>query len=274
MNIGRMHEIQKAADIIRAICQETSYGIKDIFGSCEKIGSGYKLIRYPFNQSKILGLAAIYQGDSIIITNTSEILSREIFSAAHEIGHMRLHLSGCNKAILDKTFADDQGIETEANYFAACLLMPKIKLQEYIETVLETKPSELSEFDAARLQSEFSVSYDALINRLEFVDIINSQKAEELRATKREITVHYLLKAVGGNMDLCEATYTKKLPPDFFKWAVELHDRKIIPHETLKKAFEYAGVEDTSLQKGDEAIPDDNIDLDDLFRGLTDGSVS
>jgi Zn-dependent peptidase ImmA (M78 family) len=274
MNISRKREIQRTADNLRAICKENGYGIKDIFGLCEKIVPRCRLIRYPLGQNKLLGLAGNYQGEFVIVTNSSEILSREIFTLAHEIGHMQLHLNGQNSLVLDKTISEDQENETEANYFAACFLMPKDAIEKYIENILPSIPSEFSGLDIARLQIEFNVSYEALITRLTALNIIDSKKSDELRAERQEKTATHFLKAVGGNSDLCLPTDVKRLPPDFLNWALKLREIQMISDDTFKKALDFAGIDDDPLNKSNLSNDDETLDLDDVFRGLTDGSIS
>jgi len=54
---------------------------------------GYKVIRYPIGSNAFLGSSLLKDTDRIIFSNSSIILSREIFTVAHEIGHQKLHLS-------------------------------------------------------------------------------------------------------------------------------------------------------------------------------------
>lgn len=90
MREERKREIRIKADGFRETCKMGSYGIEDLFKECER--AGYKLIRYPLGEEADLGFAMKRDRDTIIFTNTSIRLAREIFTLAHEIGHALLHL--------------------------------------------------------------------------------------------------------------------------------------------------------------------------------------
>ena len=118
-------EIRIKADSFREKCKISRYGIMDLFKECERCG--YKLIRYPLGDNADLGFAAKKDEDIIIFTNSSSRLSREIFTLAHEIGHVVLHFGDGSSFIDDSITIAGKSTdekEQEANYFAACLLMP------------------------------------------------------------------------------------------------------------------------------------------------------
>lgn len=122
MNKNRQLAIEKNAENARDECNVTDYGFKDIFEASEKIG--YRTIRYPIGADAFLGFALIKDSERIVFSNSSLILSREIFSIAHEIGHQRLHLSEQGRTLIkDDDFSDRDELEVEANYFAACLCL-------------------------------------------------------------------------------------------------------------------------------------------------------
>lgn len=83
--------------------------------------------------------------------------ARRRFTVAHELGHLLLHpLGKLQKAYRDVSFNGDPA-ESEANAFAADLLMPLGMLQRY---VLQYG------VDAARLAAAFQVSEQAMNIRL------------------------------------------------------------------------------------------------------------
>jgi len=90
-----------------------------------------------------------------IIVNSSEPHVRQRFTIAHEIGHLMLHPLGL--AWRDITFAGSQQ-ETEANSFAANLLMPGFMLSPMFRTLGP---------DIDKLSRVFLVSPSAMEIRLE-----------------------------------------------------------------------------------------------------------
>ena len=59
---------------------------------------GYKLLRYPLGENADLGFSVKKDNDTIIFTNSCIRLSREIFTLAHEIGHILFHLKDGKKS--------------------------------------------------------------------------------------------------------------------------------------------------------------------------------
>ena len=162
----RRREIRIKADSVREKCKVSRYGIIDLFKECERLG--YKLIRYPLGENADLGFTLIKEMDTIIFTNTSNRLSREIFTLAHEIGHVILHMNKGGSFIDDSVTISGKSTdekEQEANYFAACLLMPADDVERFLDLELENFPDNgLSAMDIARIMSEFNVSFDMALN--------------------------------------------------------------------------------------------------------------
>ena len=98
MQESRKREIRIKADSFRENCKIGRYGIIDLFKDCTRCG--YKLLRYPLGESTDLGFSLLKDQDVIIFTNSSSRLSREIFTLAHEIGHIILHINA-NKSLID-----------------------------------------------------------------------------------------------------------------------------------------------------------------------------
>jgi len=96
--------------------------IRDICGLLEE--RGVKVIPLTVASDAFFGLSVGRQdGGPAIVVNTWERISVErwIFTAAHELGHLLLHLAAFD---VDRTEEDD-GQEREANQFASHFLMPQ-----------------------------------------------------------------------------------------------------------------------------------------------------
>ena len=212
-------------------------GVIDIFKLLEE--NGYQVFRYPLGEDSILGASAFYGKDKVIVTNSSMILAREIYSAAHELGHHQLHLQQSGDVIVDYANEEKRSIEKEADYFAACFLMPKHILNCYIEEVLmRPEGASLSGFDVATIQSEFNVSFDSVIYRLQAINAITGVNRMELENEKERNSVQAFLKAINGNLKLLEKSETKYMPQGLLRMAIENHERKVVPSESLKKIFD------------------------------------
>lgn len=273
MNKSRQLAIEKITETLRDNCNVRDYGFQNIFEAAEKIG--YRVIRYPIGSDSFLGFALIKDTERIIFSNSSSILSREIFSIAHEIGHQELHLSEQGKTIiLDKDFTEkgenetEKESEIEANYFAACLLMPLEKVIKFIRLELKEKNIDIwNGLDIARIQTAFNVSYDMVLVRLKELNILNDSILENLKLEKMEKTTTKLLNAINGKADLCRASEAKKVPAQYLEWVISNYNDKLIPVKSLEATLNYVDLSAEDIENlSEEVIDDENID--DLLRGM------
>ncbi|HHX24595.1 MAG: ImmA/IrrE family metallo-endopeptidase [Tepidanaerobacteraceae bacterium] len=267
MNKKRQLDIEKIADSVRAECKVTDYGFQNIFEAAEKLG--YRVIRYPLGNDALLGFALIKNTERIIFSNSSSILSREIFSVAHEIGHQKLHLSEQGLTLIkDYDFNDRDEYEVEANYFAACLLMPVEKVNNFIRFELNEKSiNKWTGLDIARIQTAFNVSYDMALIRLEALCILDGVVIENLKLEKAEKTVSSLLKVINGNIDLCKATEVKRIPAEYLEWVISNYNEKLIPIKSLEATLNYVDLRVEDLNLSHEEREDDES-FDDLLKGM------
>lgn len=259
MNEKRMIAIEKIAENVRKDCQNNDYGVQNVFECVKKLE--YRIIRYPFSQDAFLGLAMIKEGERIVISNSSQILSREIFTIAHEIGHHQLHIeeNGIN-IIQDNRFMEKDTLEVEADYFAACYLMPREKVINYIRLELESKPIEKwNGLEIAKLQTTFNVSYDMVLNRLESLEIINENMKARLHNDKIEHTVTTLLGIIDGNVDLCKKSEVIKIPSEFIEWVISNYKDKLIPFNSLEFALNKIGLKAEDFQIKEEFENEEDI---------------
>ncbi len=265
-------EIKRKAASFRTRCNVGQYGIIDLFKSCE--GCSFKLLRYPLGEEAVLGFTLKKDDDIIVFTNTSSRLSREIFTLAHEIGHVVLHMESTVSFIDDSVTISGRStdeMEKEANYFAACLLMPEDRVREFLDLEInDFKKNGLSAMDIARIMSEFGVSFDMVLNRLESLGKIGCAQKVQLESERNQKRVSNLLRSVGGNSRLNEASKEIDIPHEYIDYAIYNYNHSAVPIETLKKVLEcyHLTLEDVN----DRIAPhsDEEEDLDDLIGGLED----
>lgn len=212
--------------------------------------------------------------DIVIFTNSSSRLSREVFTLAHEIGHVILHMDA-GISFTDDNFTISGRItdekEQEANYFAACLLMPSDDVARFLDLEISNfQGNSLSAMDIAKIMSEFGVSFDMALNRLENLEKIDSHERLKLDSERNQKRVGNLLKSVGGNASLNLPTESISIPYEYIEYAIYNYNHNAIPRETFEKvlAWYQLSVEDIS----DRLVMHDIVydDLDDLIGGLTD----
>lgn len=267
MNKSRQLVIEKLAENVRDECNVQDYGFQNIFEATEKLG--YQVIRYPIGNEAFLGFALIKDSERIIFSNSSLILSREIFSVAHEIGHQKLHLSEQGKTIIrDDDFNDRDENEIEANYFAVCLLMPKEKVDKFIRLELNEKKTDTwNGLDIARIQTAFNVSYDMALIRLKSLDVLDEPLFDKLKLGKMEKTTTKLLNAINGNSDLCRSSEAKKVPAEYLEWVISNYNDKLIPIKSLELALNYVDLNAEDFEIPAEEHNNDES-VDDLLRGM------
>lgn len=159
MEAGPLRAI-RAAELARKELNLTEKEpIRDIAGLLE--ANGTKLYPISLASDGFFGLSVSEQdGGPAVIVNVWERISVErwIFSAAHELGHLLLHLDAYN---VDES-TEDEDQEIEANMFASYFLMPKEAYESewgdtyglaFVDRVLKVKRM-------------FQVSYKTVLYRL------------------------------------------------------------------------------------------------------------
>lgn len=272
MQSKRRQEIRIKADDFREKCKVSRYGIIDLFKECDRCG--YKLLRYPNGTNGDLGFALKKDKDIIIYTNSSSRLSREIFTLAHEIGHIILHMENTasfidNDMTISEKNTDEK--EQEANYFAACLLMPKDVVDKFFDLELENyRDEKISIMDIARIMSEFSVSFEMALNRLESLNKISADEKVIFDNEKNIMRVGNLLKSVGGNSRLNEPSHETVIPYEYIDYVIYNYNHNAIPRETLEKALSCYNLKIDDISDRLKETIDDEDDLDELIGGLED----
>lgn len=272
MQENRKKEIRIKADTFREKCKVSRYAIIDLFKECERFG--YKLIRYPLGEGSALGFTVKKDSDTVIFTNTRSRLAREIFTLAHEIGHVLLHMENAASFVDDSLtiFGSNMGgKEQEANYFAACLLMPADEVKKFLDLEIDDfKRDGLSAIDIARIMSEFNVSFETALNRLESLGEIDFSERIRLDSEKNQTRVGNLLRSAGGNSRLNETGGEISIPYEYIDYVIYNYNHKAIPLETLEKALDchHISVEDISDKLVAHTEDDDNLDA--LIGGLED----
>jgi Zn-dependent peptidase ImmA (M78 family)/DNA-binding XRE family transcriptional regulator len=148
-----------ASEARKALGIESDQCIADI---CELLDSaGIKLFLLNSTLDKFFGLSVgLADGGPAIAVNTMESIpvERQIFTAAHELGHLLLH----SESYSADQAEEDSGQESQANIFASYFLMPEERFRRvwsesrglpWIQSVLHTK----------RI---FRVSYKTVLRRL------------------------------------------------------------------------------------------------------------
>lgn len=97
----------------------------------------------------------------------------------------------------------------------------------------------LTAMDIARIMSEFNVSFEMALNRLENLGKISGHERVKLDNERIQLRVGNLLRSVGGNRRLNEAAEEIEIPHEYIEYVIYNYNHNAIPLETLEKALEY-----------------------------------
>ena len=260
-------DIEKKAMEIRQENNVQTYGVKDIFSLIEQKGIHH--IRYPFGKDVILGFSTVYEGKKVIVSNSSEILAREIFTIAHELGHIIFDFEDLNQELkidLESYESKEDICEERAFYFANCFLMPENKLEEYIKYELKKEKDELNALDIVRIQIEFNVSYNAVVKRLKDISFITDSHMYSLFNEKNILKSKALFKMLNADEKLLIASEVISVPAQYLEYVTSNYNNDYIPYSSLQKALNLLNIDAEVFKKESEKEKD--IDLDDIFEEL------
>lgn len=238
-------------------------GISDIFSFINQ--QNIELIRYPFGKNTIMGFATIYEGKKIIVSNSSEILSREIYTIAHELAHIIYDFSdGSGTIKIDTTPSSDNSIsEDRAYYFADCLLMPEDRLISILKDTFKKNGADLRAINIIQMQLEFRVSFNALLERMHSLNIITIAKKIELHKERDFYTSKKLFTMLGADEELLLPAEKLVVPPQYIDYVMSNYQNQYIPLSSLKHALSLVNIDTSDLSEKEPVSMDDS--LDDLF---------
>lgn len=199
---GKQRPIEAAREARTALGLKQDDAIRDICGLLED--NGIKVLTPSVATDGFFGLSVGNEdsGPAIAVNTWDRIsVERWIFSAAHELGHLLLHLSAYE---VDK-MAEDDNEEKEADIFAAHFLMPEHLFKKELEEAWG-----LSWYDRVfKLKRIFRVSYRSVLYRI----------ASDLPADQRKtvwIRFNAEYKRSNGGRSLPGTVEPDGLPPDAF----------------------------------------------------------
>ena len=145
------------------------HGIDSLPVPVEKIArsQGVEVVAYDLG-NEVSGVLIISPSGGTIGINPTQTRARQRFTIGHELGHYLLHREGQKELFVDKDFivkfrskknytAKEYKHESEANAFAAALLMPRALIYKEIEKERYNNLSELEFIEELAKACEVSV---------------------------------------------------------------------------------------------------------------------
>lgn len=214
---------------------------------------GKHVIRYPFGfKGDTSALLAQMENIQYIAVDSTKNLGRQIFSTAHELGHMYMHSDRlyfiCSPD--ENSLCVNRSDERFADRFAACFLMPQLAIEVWA-TNNEVNLGNLGPHEVLRLQHAFQVSYAMTLNRLQALGMITP----EAKVSWNSLSPITLAKRWGMPTRLYEADSAIEVPEDYLAKWVDSYEAGRVSLARLRNALERIGVdiETLALQHPTEA---------------------
>ncbi|MDA3949837.1 MAG: XRE family transcriptional regulator [Spirochaeta sp.] len=151
--------VSAAAQARAAIHVEPDEPIDDIIGLLESAGA--KVFAEDFGLSKVFGFSAARadNGPAIAVNTSPDIsIERQIFTVAHELGHLVMH----EHSYVGMTGDGSDDEEAEANQFGSHFLLPKEAFDQELEESAGLALVDL----VLHIKRKFRVSYKTVLFRL------------------------------------------------------------------------------------------------------------
>ncbi|HLG94808.1 MAG TPA: ImmA/IrrE family metallo-endopeptidase, partial [Bryobacteraceae bacterium] len=140
---------------------------------------GVRLLDLTIDQDELFGLSGFSKQYGLcILVNTRNTLERNIFTAAHEYGHLLMHRPFYRNVDLQEAAERDPELEEMADVFAANFLVPEFGLRDVWAKNAGRK--EVKFEDLVFLKHHFRVSTKVIVRRLKDIGLISEKESGEL----------------------------------------------------------------------------------------------
>lgn len=192
---------------------------------------GVVVVFEPLGDDKAFsGMALKQGGECFMLVNSSVARGRQNFTIAHELYHLfvqpNFHVRYCYTGRFGK---QDDPEERNADYFAACLLMPKSRIMQAVADLAPGASLPLAAI--VHLEQEFQCSRKALLARLVELGYLKPQEQEEYGKD-----VMLSARRFGYSTSLYERTEKREAIGDYVPLASRLLERERIS-ETQHASF-------------------------------------
>jgi Zn-dependent peptidase ImmA (M78 family)/DNA-binding XRE family transcriptional regulator len=165
---GNEKYIQEIASQFRRRLDLGDAPIANLFEAVE--GVGLKVLRRPVQADSFFGLGACSSdsGAFVLINSHCITIERQIFTLAHEVGHLIFHRGEYQDTLKEEgTKEEEKAREDVANYFAGHLLVPQ---SEFEQAYLRFNK------DILKLKTYFRVSFQTILIRLSEMKLLDYGK--------------------------------------------------------------------------------------------------
>ncbi len=156
--------------------------MENIFQLLEE--NGVRILACDIHQDGVFGISGFsrHYGPCILV-NSRNTIERNIFTLAHEYGHLLMHRNWYLNAEPIDASAKNEQLEQMAHIFAGNFLVPEAGLKDFFAKNVK---GATSLEDVLFLKRQFRVSALVILHRLKQTNLILSQEFETLAAALRE----------------------------------------------------------------------------------------
>ena len=190
---GNENHIAEIANQFRHQLGLGDASIHNLFEAVEEIG--LKVLRHNILIPDFFGLSACSteQGAFVLVNSHNITIERQLFTLAHEIGHLVFHRNEYEDMLIEKgTKEEEKAREAVAHHFASHLLVSQKALERALNVFS----------DVIRLKAHFRVSYTMMLKRLDqmgklnYGDTIQKIRGEYKRQTGQSLTKEIELEPI------------------------------------------------------------------------------
>jgi Zn-dependent peptidase ImmA (M78 family)/DNA-binding XRE family transcriptional regulator len=151
--------------------------IENIFKLLDE--QGVRILRQKIAGDDVFALSAFsFSYGLCVLVNSANTVERQIFSLAHECGHLLMHRPLYSSTAPLGGLPKDSEAERMADYFAASFLVPELGLREVFHRDIGDK--NLGMEDIVFLKQYFRVSAQVILRRLQDLELITSEDYRRL----------------------------------------------------------------------------------------------
>ncbi|MCL4708322.1 XRE family transcriptional regulator [bacterium] len=187
-DLGKVNPVRRAEDIASAERNRLGLGDGNIANMRKLLENevGIRIFGMPL-PSKIAGLFAYTERlGACIAVNTNHPRDRQLMSLLHEYGHFLTSRTKADVLIL-QAYSRVPATERFADAFARFFLMPAGGLQRRFHELKTLKHGKITPADLLALADLYSVSFQALLLRLEEIKLLPSGTYERLKQSGFQI---------------------------------------------------------------------------------------
>jgi Zn-dependent peptidase ImmA (M78 family) len=182
-----------------------------------------------------------------ILINSNHSVGRQHFTIGHELYHLyiqeKFEMHACKTGLFDIKNIE----EYNADYFAACLLVPEKGIYELIPDE-ELNKNKIVLQTIIKLEQYFSVSRSSMLVRLKILKLIDNKYFEQLRINKAIDTA----QQYGYDTALYKPGNDNLIIGDYGEKAKRLFDSERISEGHYLELMQQIGIDITNPEHGDE----------------------